>query len=170
NNGEFRTKDINSLVTVYGWVNKRRDMGGVIFVDLRDRSGIIQIVFNKSNLKNEFSIAEELKNEYCIKATGKIISRTKEMINPKLPTGEVELMVEALEIIGECEALPFNIYEDSQDINENIGLKYRYLDLRRTELQKNIIMRAKITSSIRTYLNNNYFLEIETPVLCKSTP
>ena len=169
NNGEFRKKDIGKIYTVYGWVNKRRDMGGVIFVDLRDRSGFLQVVFNRSFLKSDFALAESLKNEYCIKVTGELIARTDDMINPKIPTGEVELMVETLEILSEAEPVPFNIYEE-KEISENIGLKYRYLDLRREKLQNTIKTRAKITSSVREYLNSKEFLEIETPILCKSTP
>lgn len=169
NNGEFTKKDIENKYTVYGWVNKRRDMGGVIFVDLRDRSGILQIVLNKSFLKGDFSAAESLKNEYCIKVTGELIARSDDMINPKIPTGEVELMVEELEILSEAEPVPFNIYDD-KEIGESIALKYRYLDLRREKLQNAIKTRALITSSVREYLNNQDFLEIETPILCKSTP
>lgn len=169
NNGEFRKKDIGKKYTVYGWVNKRRDMGGVIFVDLRDRSGFLQVVFNRGFLKSDFENAEKLKNEYCIKVEGELIARTDDMINPKIPTGEVELMVENLEILSEAEPVPFNIYED-KEVNENIGLKYRYLDLRREKLQNTIKTRAEITSSVREYLNNKAFLEIETPILCKSTP
>lgn len=169
NNGEFRKKDIEKKYTVYGWVNKRRDMGGVIFVDLRDRSGFLQVVFNRGFLKSDFELAESLKNEYCIKVEGELIARTDDMINPKIPTGEVELMVENLEILSEAEPVPFNIYED-KEVNENTGLKYRYLDLRREKLQNTIKTRAKITSSVREYLNNQEFLEIETPILCKSTP
>lgn len=169
NNGEFRKKDIGKIYTVYGWVNRRRDMGGVIFVDLRDRSGFLQVVFNRSFLKSDFALAESLKNEYCIKVTGELIARTDDMINPKIPTGEVELMVETLEILSEAEPVPFNIYEE-KEISENIGLKYRYLDLRREKLQNTIKTRAKITSSVREYLNSKEFLEIETPILCKSTP
>lgn len=169
NNGEFRKKDIGKKYTVYGWVNKRRDMGGVIFVDLRDRSGFLQVVFNRSFLKSDFALAESLKNEYCIKVSGELIARTDEMVNPKIPTGEVELMVEELEILSEAEPVPFNIYDD-KEIGENIALKYRYLDLRREKLQNTIKTRAQITSAVREYLNNKDFLEIETPVLCKSTP
>lgn len=169
NNGEFRLKDIDKEYTVYGWVNKRRDMGGVIFVDLRDRSGFLQVVFNKSYLKSDFTLAEKLKNEYCIKVSGKLMARTKDMINPKIQTGEVELMVDTLEILSEAEPVPFNVYENNE-INENVALKYRYLDLRRERLQNTIKTRHLITSSVREYLNNNEFLEIETPVLCKSTP
>lgn len=169
NNNDFGIKDIGKTFTVQGWVNKRRDMGGVIFVDLRDRSGILQIVFNRGFLKSNFELAEDLRNEYCIEVTGELIKREEEMINPKIPTGEVELMVHDLKILGEADPVPFNIYED-KEINENIALKYRYLDLRRESLQKNIILRSKIASSVRNFLNSKDFLEIETPILCKSTP
>lgn len=170
NNGEFRKKDIEKKYTVYGWVNKRRDMGGVIFVDLRDRSGFLQVVFNRSFLKSNFALAESLKNEYCIKVTGELIARTDEMINPKIPTGEVELMVEELEILSECDTLPFNVYDNENNVNENVSLKYRYLDLRKDKLKENIIIRHKVCQSAREYLNNLGFIEIETPILCKSTP
>ena len=169
NNNDFTEKDLDKEVSLFGWVNKRRDMGGVIFVDLRDRSGIIQVVFNRGFLKQEFEIAESLKNEYCIKVTGKIILRDKEMINPKIATGKIELMASDLEILSTSDALPFNVYDD-EDVNESVGLKYRYLDLRRENLKNNIILRHKIIKSAREYLNNLDFLEIETPILCKSTP
>lgn len=170
NNSDFRVSDVGKKVTVYGWVNKRRDMGGVIFVDLRDRSGLLQIVFNRGFLQSEFAMAESLKNEYCIKVTGEIILRETDMINPKLETGEVELMASDLEILSECATLPFNVYDDELDVSENVSLKYRYLDLRREKLKNNIILRHKIITSARNYLNEQGFLEIETPILCKSTP
>ena len=169
NNNDFTEKDLDKEVSLFGWVNKRRDMGGVIFVDLRDHSGIIQVVFNRGFLKQEFEIAESLKNEYCIKVTGKIILRDEEMINPKIATGKIELMASDLEILSTSDALPFNVYDD-EDVNESVGLKYRYLDLRRENLKNNIILRHKIIKSAREYLNNLDFLEIETPILCKSTP
>ncbi len=170
NNAEFSKKDVGNTVTVYGWVNKRRDMGGVIFVDLRDRSGILQIVFNRGFLKQEFKEAEALKNEYCIKVTGEIILRDPEMVNPKIATGEIELMVSDLEVLSECRELPFNVYDDDTDVNETVALKYRYLDLRRDKLKNNIILRHNIITKAREYLNKEGFLEIETPILCKSTP
>ena len=170
NNADFRKSDVGKIVTVYGWVNKRRDMGGVIFVDLRDRFGILQVVFNRGFLKQEFRLAESLKNEYCIKATGEIVLRDEEMFNPNIATGEIELMVSDLEILSECVTLPFNVYDEDTEINENVALKYRYLDLRRDKLKNNIILRHKIITSAREYLNSQGFLEIETPILCKSTP
>ena len=170
NNAEFCKSDIGKTVTVYGWVNKRRDMGGVIFVDLRDRSGILQVVFNRGFLKQEFAIAEALKNEYCIEVTGEIILRDKDMINPNIQTGEIELMASDLNVLSECDTLPFNVYDDETEINETVALKYRYLDLRREKLKNNIILRHKIITSAREFLNSQGFLEIETPILCKSTP
>lgn len=170
NNADFRKSDVGKIVAVYGWVNKRRDMGGVIFVDLRDRFGILQVVFNRGFLKQEFRLAESLKNEYCIKATGEIVLRDDEMFNPNIATGEIELMVSDLEILSECVTLPFNVYDEDAEINENVALKYRYLDLRRDKLKNNIILRHKIITSAREYLNSQGFLEIETPILCKSTP
>ena len=170
NNADFRKSDVGKIVTVYGWVNKRRDMGGVIFVDLRDRFGILQVVFNRGFLKQEFRLAESLKNEYCIKATGEIVLRDDEMFNPNIATGEIELMVSDLEILSECVTLPFNVYDEDAEINENVALKYRYLDLRRDKLKNNIILRHKIITSAREYWNSQGFLEIETPILCKSTP
>ena len=169
NNGDFRLKDVGNKITVYGWVNKRRDMGGVIFIDLRDRSGFLQIVFNREYLKDDFLKAESLRNEFCIEVTGILQKRDEEMINPKIPTGEVELMVENLNILSEAEPVPFNIYEDS-DVNEAVGLKYRYLELRKNKLQNTIITRHKIAAAVREFLNKKDFLEIETPILCKSTP
>lgn len=170
NNAEFSKSDIGKTVTVYGWVNKRRDMGGVIFVDLRDRSGILQVVFNRGFLKQEFAIAEALKNEYCIEVTGEIILRDKDMINPNIQTGEIELMASDLNVLSECDTLPFNVYDEETEINETVALKYRYLDLRREKLKNNIILRHKIITSAREFLNSQGFLEIETPILCKSTP
>ena len=170
NNAEFSKSDIGKTVTVYGWVNKRRDMGGVIFVDLRDRSGIMQAVFNRGFLKQEFAIAEALKNEYCIEVTGEIILRDKDMINPNIQTGEIELMASDLNVLSECDTLPFNVYDEETEINETVSLKYRYLDLRREKLKNNIILRHKIITSAREFLNSQGFLEIETPILCKSTP
>ena len=169
NNGEFSKKDIDKEVTIYGWVNKRRDMGGVIFVDLRDRSGIIQVVFNRDHLKDDFTIAESLKNEYCLEITGTIKPRAESEINPNLNTGEIELMVSSLNILSESEELPFNIYDD-ENISEQVALKYRYLDLRRNKLKNAIKIRHDMKKSIRNFFDKEGFYEIDTPILCKSTP
>jgi len=167
NNGDFRITDIGNKYEVYGWVNKRRDMGSVIFVDLRDRTGLLQIVFNKEFMNNDFELATTLKNEYCIKVTGEL--REREIANDNLVTGKVELYAQSLEILSTCDVLPFNIHEES-NTSENLSLKYRYLELRRERLQKIIMNRHKITSSIREYLNNQGFIDVETPILSKSTP
>jgi len=169
NNGEFRKNDIDKEVTVHGWVNKRRDMGGVIFVDLRDRSGIIQIVFNREYLKDDFIIAEGVKNEYCLEITGTIKARTESEINLSLDTGEIELIASSLKVLSESEELPFNIYDD-ENVNEQVALKYRYLDLRRNKLKNNIKVRHDLKKAIRNFLNQEDFYEIDTPILCKSTP
>ena len=169
NNGEFRKEHINDEITVYGWVNRRRDMGGVIFVDLRDRTGLLQCVFNLEYLKDDFTIAEALKNEYCIEVTGKLQMRAEAEINSNLSTGEVELIATNLKILSEAESVPFNVYDD-KEINEQISLKYRYLDLRRTKLRDMMMLRHKINRAIRGYLDNNGFIDFETPILCKSTP
>ena len=169
NNGEFTKEHINEEITVHGWVNKRRDMGGVIFVDLRDRSGFLQCVFNREFLKDNFALAEALKNEYCIEVTGKLQMRSESEINPNIPTGEVELIATNLNILSESDSLPFNVYED-KEINEQIALKYRYLDLRRTKLKDMMMLRHKVNRAIRKYLDNNGFIDFETPILCKSTP
>lgn len=166
NNGEFRIKDIGQEYTVYGWVKKVRNMGGVVFVDLRDRSGFIQIVFNEENLGAMYESALKLKNEYCLKVRGKLVKRDK--VNENVPTGEVEIMANSLEILSESDVLPFNL--DDTEVSESLALKYRYLELRKESLQKNIMMRFQLTRAVRNYLSEKGFLEIETPVLCKSTP
>lgn len=169
NNGEITKKEIDKEITVQGWVNKRRDMGGVIFVDLRDLSGIVQVVFNRDKLKGDFKLAENIKNEYCIEVTGVLSKRKEEEINPNLKTGDIEIIASNLNILSESTTLPFNIYED-KEINEQVSLKYRYLDLRRDKLKNIMLLRHKITRSFRSYLDNNGFIDFETPILCKSTP
>ncbi|MDD2207941.1 MAG: aspartate--tRNA ligase [Bacilli bacterium] len=169
NNGKLTIDDINKEITVYGWVNKRRDMGGVIFVDLRDLSGIIQVVFNREFLKDDFKLAENIKNEYCIKVTGTLQKRSDSEINPNISTGEIELIASNLVILNESDTLPFNIYDD-KEINEQIALKYRYLDLRRDKLKNIMVMRHSINKAFRSFLDNNGFIDFETPILCKSTP
>ncbi len=169
NNGNFTIKDVEKNVELYGWVHKIRKLGGMIFVLLRDKTGLIQLVFNENTQKEIFALAENLKNEYCLKVNGVIIKRTPAMINKNMPTGEVEIAVEELEILNTCETLPFNIFEDA-DANENIALKYRYLQLRKDKYQNILKLRHQVTKSIRDYLDNLGFTEIETPILCKSTP
>ncbi len=165
NNGKFNIKNVGEVVTLYGWVAKKRNLGGLIFIDLRDRSGMIQLVIKPEN--SCYNLAETLKNEYVIKVVGKIEIRESKNLN--LATGEIEVIVDNLEILNTSIDIPFSITDDTTAL-EDTRLKYRYLDLRRSELQNKMIMRHKITFAIREYLNKLDFLEIETPILCKSTP
>ena len=164
NNTSITSKNIDEVVTLYGWVNKKRDLGGLIFIDLRDRSGIIQLVVNPDS--KVYDIASVLKNEYVIKATGVVGKRQN--VNEKLKTGEIEVIVSDLVVLNTSLDLPFDL--NNVTALEDTRLKYRYLDLRRSDLQKNIIIKHKIMNSTREYLNSLDFIEIETPILCKSTP
>ncbi|GMQ59028.1 aspartate--tRNA ligase [Vallitalea sediminicola] len=167
---EVSAKNIDDKVTVMGWVQKRRDLGGVIFIDLRDKTGLLQIVFDASSIGDEgFAKAEKLRSEFVIAVEGIIESRSDETINPNLKTGEIEVRAHSLRILSEAETPPFQIEENS-NVKEDLRLKYRYLDLRRPDLQRNLIMRHKVAMITRDFLSNEDFLEIETPMLTKSTP
>ncbi|CUY01158.1 aspartate--tRNA ligase [Staphylococcus epidermidis] len=161
---------LNEKVTLKGWVHNRRDLGGLIFVDLRDREGIVQIVFNPDFSEEALQVAETVRSEYVVEVQGVVTKRDAETINPKIKTGQVEVQVSNIEIINKSETPPFSINEENVNIDENIRLKYRYLDLRRQELAQTFKMRHQTTRSIRQYLDNNGFFDIETPVLTKSTP
>ena len=165
NNNNFNINNVGENVTLYGWVAKKRNLGGLIFIDLRDRSGIIQLVIKPEN--EFYDMAETLKSEYVIKVEGVITER--ESKNTNIDTGEIEVIVNNLEILNTSIELPFTITDNTTAL-EDTRLKYRYLDLRRNELKTKMEMRHKITFAIREYLNNLNFLEIETPILCKSTP
>lgn len=165
NNGNFNLSNLGQFVTLYGWVAKKRDLGGLIFIDLRDRSGIIQIVINPEN--DVYNKALEIKNEYVLKVEGKIVERQSK--NMDIPTGEIEVEVSDIEILNTSEPLPIEISGETLSL-EDTRLKYRYLDLRRPELKKNFSIRHAITKSVRNYLEENDFIEIETPILNKSTP
>lgn len=166
---EVCKEDIGKVVTVMGWVHRRRDLGGVIFIDLRDISGIIQIVFNESCCAEVFKKAEHLRNEYVVAVIGEVVKRSPETVNPKIPTGEIEIVARELKILNKSETPPIYIEEDS-DVNEAIRLKYRYIDLRRPDMQKYLILRHKAAKIARDYFAGKGFLEIETPMLIKSTP
>ena len=166
---ELDIKDVGKKVTVMGWAHKRRDLGGVIFVDLRDRSGILQVVFGNEKGKDVFEKAEGIRNEYVIAVSGEVKKRSAETINPKIETGEIEVMVNDLRILSTAKTPPLYIEEDT-DVNESIRLKYRYLDLRRPDMQKNFMLRHKVAKVTRDFFDENGFLEIETPMLTKSTP
>ena len=161
---------LNEKVTLKGWVHNRRDLGGLIFVDLRDREGIVQIVFNPDFSEEALQVAETVRSEYVVEVQGVVTKRDAETINPKIKTGQVEVQVSNIEIINKSETPPFSINEENVNVDENIRLKYRYLDLRRQELAQTFTMRHQTTRSIRQYLDNNGFFDIETPVLTKSTP
>ena len=164
-NNTITKENIGQTLELYGWVQKKRDLGGVIFIDLRDRSGLIQLTIRPEN--KAYEIASRLKNEYVIKVIGTVQKREK--ANPNMKTGEIEIDIQELEIINTSIETPFEIKDDTNAL-EDTRLKYRYLDLRRQSLKDKIITRAKITRSIRDFLDNEGFIDIETPVLCRSTP
>lgn len=168
--GALRKTDVGQEVVLCGWVSRRRDHGGLIFVDMRDRSGFVQIVFDEAAMnEGTFHKAESLRNEFCIAVRGKIRARSEETINPNIDTGEIEVVCAELRILNTSKTPPFYI-QDGVDVDEMVRLKYRYLDLRRPEMQKNIILRHRVTKIMRDFFDRNGFLEIETPMLCKSTP
>ena len=166
--GKVDESFIGKEIVVSGWVHSRRDHGGVIFIDLRDREGLVQIVFQPEE-KEIFVQAEHLRSEYVLSVKGLVRNRPEGTVNPNMYTGKVEIVVNELEIINACPVLPLEV-DDYKETSEEIRLKYRYLDLRRPSFQKNFIIRHKISQSIREYLNSEGFLEIETPFLTKSTP
>ena len=168
-NGTLTKKDIGKEVKLAGWVLRRRDHGGVIFVDLRDRTGFAQIVFNPQVNEEAHNKAQDLRSEYVISVEGHVRARSEDMINPKIPTGEIEVMVEKLELLNVSETPPFML-EDDIDTNEEIRLKYRYLDLRRPKVFNNLYYRFLITNAFRKHLAENGFIDVETPILNKSTP
>lgn len=167
--GSSNKKNVGQEITVRGWVNRRRDHGGVIFVDLRDRSGILQIAFSQEINAAAHVAAEVLRSEFVVEISGKIIARTAENINPKMATGEIELEGLVLTVLNRAKTPVFSVADD-QDVDEAIRLKYRYLDLRRNKLRNNLILRSKIVKAMRDYLDSEGYLEIETPILTKSTP
>ncbi len=165
--GELREANIGETVCVMGWVKKARDLGGLVFVDLRDRTGIVQLAFDENTEKAIFEKSLLLKTEYVVSACGVVRERSSK--NPDIPTGNIEIFVTAVKILGESETPPFDITDDCKT-NEELRLTHRYLDLRRPVLQNNIIFRAKVAKSVRDYLCDKGFIEIETPILIKSTP
>ena len=167
--GELRKGDAGKEVTLMGWVHRRRDHGGLIFVDLRDREGIVQVVFNPEVSEAAHRKAHRLRNEYVIAVKGKVAIRPEGTENPKIRTGEIEVMAEELKILNEARTPPFPI-EEGTEIGEGVRLRYRYLDLRRPPMQQNLLLRHRAAQSIRRYLSEEGFLEIETPFLTRSTP
>jgi len=166
---ELGAKDIGNEVILMGWVLRRRDHGGVIFVDLRDREGLTQVVFNPEVDKAMHAKAHSIRNEYVLAVRGKVDPRPEGMVNPNLHTGEIEVLVSELKILNPAHTPPF-LVEDNIEVSENVRLKYRHLDLRRPQMQHNLVLRHKTGASVRNYLNNQKFLDLETPFLTRSTP
>ena len=165
--GELNKKNLKQEVTLCGWVNRRRDHGGVIFLDLRDKKGLAQIVINPET-RDTFKVAESVRNEFVLKITGNVIARASEMINEKIPTGEIEVLASEIEILNTSKPIPFQL--DSLETSEEVRLKYRYLDLRRDEMQKRLRLRSRVTHFMRDFMDKNDFIDIETPFLTKATP
>ncbi|MNI10635.1 Aspartate--tRNA ligase [compost metagenome] len=167
--GSLSNANIGETVTLNGWVQTRRDLGGVLFIDLRDRSGIVQVVFNPAYSGEALQIADRVRSEYVIAVQGKVVKRAAETVNPNLPTGEIEVQVTEIEVLNAAKTPPFFI-EDGVEVDESVRLKYRYLDLRRPEMQKTLWIRSKAAKVFRDFLDNEEFIEVETPILTKSSP
>lgn len=167
--GDVREHHSGKQLTLAGWVQRRRDHGGLIFVDLRDRSGVVQLVFSPQYGELAFHKAEDIRNEYVVAIIGQVRERSEDTVNSNMPTGKIEVVVTEMRILNKAKTPPFYI-EDDISVDENVRLKHRYLDLRRPEMQRNLIMRHKIMHEMRSFLNELDFLEIETPMLTKSTP
>jgi len=166
--GELKTK-LNQTVTVAGWVNSRRDHGGLIFIDLRDHQGIIQLVITPEN-NQAFTLAESLRDEFVISATGLIRERAADLKNPNIETGDIELVVESIELLNRSDTPPVNTHDDGPESSEELRLRYRYLDLRRPSMQKTLKRRAKFYSYLRNYMDQHDFIEVTTPILANSSP
>ena len=167
--GELSKKDVGAKVTLAGWVDRRRDHGGLIFIDLRDREGIVQVVFNPDTSKLCHEIASEMRNEYVVRVSGEVALRPRGTENPKLPTGDIEVIAHNTDILNPSKTPPFYINEDVE-VEESLRLKYRYLDLRRTRMKENLLLRHRVVKFMRDFLDAKGFIEIETPILIKSTP
>ncbi|MEZ4517583.1 MAG: aspartate--tRNA ligase [Chloroflexota bacterium] len=167
--GELRAEDAGKTVTLAGWVNRRRDMGGVIFIDLRDRDGKTQVVVDSGRTAEGFEQAEQVRSEYVLQITGVVSLRPEGLANPSLPTGEIEVLADSVVILNTAKTPPFLIDRD-ETVDESLRLRYRYMDLRRERLQRNLILRHKAIKFIRDFLNERGFIEVETPILFKSTP
>src|SRR6478736_1878884 len=167
--GQLRASDAGSRAVLMGWVHRRRDLGGVIFIHLRDREGVSQAVFHTDSDAAVHEKAEMLRSEYVVAVEGLVALRTPETINANIPTGEVEIVADKIWILNESRTPPFPM-EEMVDVAEDVRLKYRYIDLRRPHMQRNIIMRSKVTFAVREFLTSQGFLEIETPFMSRSTP
>ncbi|MBW3595410.1 MAG: aspartate--tRNA ligase, partial [Actinobacteria bacterium] len=162
--GDLHSDDVGTDVTLCGWVHSRRDHGGVTFIDLRDTAGLVQVVFNPQISEAAHEIAQELRSEFCIQVRGSVKPRDADKVNPKIPTGEVEVAADEVTILSRSETPPFQI-DDYQEADETIRLRYRYLDLRREHMNRNIKLRCRVVTGIRNFFNREGFVEIETPML-----
>ncbi|MCE7869306.1 aspartate--tRNA ligase [bacterium CPR1] len=167
--GELRTEHVGQEVVLMGWVHRRRDLGGLIFVEVRDREGLAQCVFDSAESKSAFALAERLRSEYVVAVEGKVLQRSPQTVNPNLATGEVEVHVDRLRLLNPSRELPILVAEE-QNVDESKRMQYRYLDLRRPRMTRNIVLRHRFTKAVRDYLDSVGFLEIETPMLVRSTP
>ncbi|BCE07723.1 aspartate--tRNA ligase [Bacillus paralicheniformis] len=168
--GEITEKAIGESVVLKGWVQKRRDLGGLIFIDLRDRTGIVQVVFNPDVSKDALETAESIRSEYVLDITGKVVAREEATVNPNLKTGRIEIQAESVNVLSAAKTPPFAISDQASEVSEDIRLKHRYLDLRRPEMFNTLKMRHNVTKAVRSFLDDNGFIDIETPVLTKKTP
>ncbi|MFC4184684.1 aspartate--tRNA ligase [Saccharococcus thermophilus] len=167
--GEITEKAIGEKVVLKGWVQKRRDLGGLIFIDLRDRTGIVQVVFSPEVSPEALAVAEKVRNEYVLSIEGTVVARAEGTVNPNIPTGKIEIQAERITVINEAKTPPF-VISDQTDVAEEVRLKYRYLDLRRPVMFRTLQLRHRVTKAIRDFLDSEGFLEVETPILTKSTP
>ena len=166
--GELNKENLGESVALCGWVHKRRDHGGVIFIDLRDREGLVQVVFNPETIET-FAIAESVRSEYVLRVEGIVRDRLEGTINPNMATGEIEVLVSHIEVLNESETPPFPIESDIE-VNEEMRLRYRYIDLRKTSMLEKMKVRRDVTRSLRNFLDAEDFFEMETPILTKATP
>ena len=174
--GQLKAADVGKTVTVSGWVNSRRDHGGLIFIDLRDRYGLTQVVLDPERAKDTFRVAETVRDEFVIKVEGEVMRRPQEMINTHIPTGEIEIRVDRLEVLNASKTPPFDVSyrpgdpDQSSSVNEELRLKYRFIDLRRRRMLENLAYRAKMIAFIRQWMAEREFIEVETPILTVSSP
>ena len=165
--GEVNAAHIDEIVTLCGWAHRRRDHGGVIFIDLRDREGLVQVVCDPDRAET-FRTAERVRNEFCLRVTGKVRRRPEGTINPDMATGEIEVLAHELEVLNASVTPPFQL--DEENLNENVRLQHRVIDLRRPQMQANLRLRYRVSVAVRRYFDEHGFIDIETPMLTRSTP